>query len=244
MQEQFSFQDLPPILCGDGENYREKYFALYKIYKSSPYIVGDNLKHYDVGIINEFGKSSFLGFQSSAATMHGQLEPDDYFSKSDLEQVLILDNNTITYWLEKYNYYYKFVRSNDADDILTFGKYEGKTVQNIVDADFDYFQFCLREVDRFFCKGKYLIDLSNAGLIFDKETIDGYAKKEIERRSYDHFMQVWEDVMDASAPSSFSSNNDDYEDNYFENPSINQHYDDNLDMNQQGEDYWESQGLW
>ena len=235
----YTLRNPPPILCGDGMQYREKLYAFFDKHKYFPFKVNEDERHCDVGIIEEFGRNQFLSFQIYLDSIYHNLEEGEEFDGSSCDS-LAVSHDEVRFWLNKYNFYYKFVRVHDKDDALTFGKYTGQTVEQVVSEDFNYFQFCLREADRFFCKGKYLIELSNSGYEFDKPTIEGYARKEIERRSYDEFMKLWNYVMEASTPSNPNYGNEDDNDDRYSDVDNNSHYNDNLDMDQQSQEYWDS----
>lgn len=98
--------------------------------------------------------------------------------KAILNQDAYLPDEEEEYWSDAVNHYFKFVRHHKSSSILDFGKYSGKEISWLVENDFDYFEFCIREVDRFFINKDYLIDLSNGVLFFLKMLLQDTRPKE------------------------------------------------------------------
>lgn len=111
----------------------------------------------------------------------------------------------IEHWLSRIKYHWKYARYHEKTSVLSFGKYVGRQIDWVLENGFDYLEYCLREVDRFFLKKTYLLDICNQGCEFHTDTISGYLIKRAEAMAH---LKVWNVVVQAhnSLPSPFNTN--------------------------------------
>ena len=131
-----------------------------------------------------------------------------------------------------------------AESIFTFGKHNGKTLEQVAQCDAPYILWCVRNID------KFLID-KGAFLDFQKKyeksfvTICSPTNDEFERttnfyeateQDLDLLENKWNNYTNQNSSRQYA-NYDHYEDYSVDR---NPFYNDNLDMDQQDQEFWDS----
>ena len=107
----------------------------------------------------------------------------------------------------------------DLDTEFTFGKYQGKTVRQIIDLQPSYFEWCAMNLDHFYISNEVIQEI--------QIIIPNFSISQEGQISLDKKYKIWEDEQD------------DYNDSdSYEDSTDWSNYDDNLDMDQQGFEFW------
>lgn len=221
----FSEDNLPPILSKISQEYLTHLivqdFDVYRL---------NEIERLEAEI-NEYHQLE--NYSSISITQRHMLDlfghGDDWASRE----------HEIEYWIGKADFYFKFCRFNKKDSILSFGKYNGLTLGWVAENDFDYLEYCMRTVDRFFLNRTYLIELCNQNYLFSSETVSDYRVKRTENIAHIKVHNAAVRAHDALNSPYLTYDSDD-DNSWGGNPSSNPYYDDNLDMDQQSQDFWDN----
>ena len=132
----------------------------------------------------------------------------------------------------------EFVNSvvfNGYDSVIGFGRHEGLTVKEIFEIDGTYIEFCMRELGQFYLKSEVIIDLINKGYVFSDETTLKYREKLQDFKSGVYFNNKHIEELESR-----SDYGDDDEDGWGGDVNSNPHYNDDLDMDQQSQEFWDN----
>jgi hypothetical protein len=109
------------------------------------------------------------------------------------------------------------------ESILHFGKYNEKSVKQILEIDSNYLAWCIENLDHFILFPDIIIDNGEKKVSFTENAIKQNVVK------YDEFMN--------EGNSNFYDEEDDESD--YKHPCSSEYYDDNLDWDQQSPDFWD-----
>jgi hypothetical protein len=124
------------------------------------------------------------------------------------------------------------------DTVFDFGKYKGRTVDEVARINAPYILWCARIVDKFLMEESELLAYQRK---YEQsiDTICCYNDGEVER-SYNFYLVTDEDLHQLREK--WENYQNDMEDERDDYPSVrnNPYYNDNLDMDQQDPDFWDS----
>lgn len=145
---------------------------------------------------------------------------------------------------ETHNYYYSSpsidnqslgtfmseVVFNSYNSTIRFGRFSGLTIKQIFDLDKSYLEFCIRELRAFYLTPDVIKDMLECGYVFSGTTTHRYKQK-----LSDYSTGLWlKRLLDAH------EDDEDEADSYSESRSRGSCYNDELDMDQQGQEFWDS----
>jgi hypothetical protein len=131
-----------------------------------------------------------------------------------------------------------------AESIFTFGKHQGKTLEQVAQCDAPYILWCVRNIDKFLIEKDAFLDFQKK---YEKSfvTICSPTNDEFERTT--NFYEATEQDLDLleNKWNNYTNQNSsrqyaDYD--HYEDYSVdrNPFYNDNLDMDQQDQEFWDS----
>lgn len=144
------------------------------------------------------------------------------------------------------------IKLYDFDTIMDFGRFRGNKVSLVFEVDFSYFVFCLREVN-FFCISpnnmKKITEMENYNKKLDPSLLRQFLRRTISEKVIKSNLekyQEWEGQQKNNERSAKDYSSYDEQDNYghgddtaeFDNWSGIEDYNDNLDIDQQGEAFY------
>ncbi len=169
----------------------------------------------DILIAYEFDKSSWAINHTDSGSI------DDFYQYSLIDEFL-----------------YKKV-FNNWESILGFGKYEGRTIRYVYEAESSYLEFCIRELNFFYLTSDIVKSLLSDGYQFSNETVLRYKQKLCDYRAGVWLSNKRDDEADEDYNSGYYSSGDN-EDDWGGNIDSNPYYNDDLDMDQQSQEFWDN----
>lgn len=116
----------------------------------------------------------------------------------------------------------------DFDKLFTFGKYEGKTLRQIIDLQPSYINWCVEALDHFYISEVVIEEIKKINSDF---TLSAEGKQKLKEK-YIRWVNEQEPHKD------YYDDNDYDDSNAFYNQTDWSNYDDGLDMDQQSIEFW------
>lgn len=134
--------------------------------------------------------------------------------------------------------------TNELDSTISFGNYTGKTIQEIIAIDKSYIDWCVENIEDFNVSDavkNYMQEVTN-GIPFNtvdtNNTTDQQNNIEIDEEALNEQLLEFRDEDESSY--SYDDDDDDYDDSSkgWGSSSSWKHYNDDLDMDQQSQEFW------
>ena len=129
---------------------------------------------------------------------------------------------------------------NTYDSELGFGRYEGRTIKQVYEIDRTYLEFCIRELEHFFLSANVINDLVIDNYQFSQETTDNYKQKLCDYKSGVFLLNRRDDDRDDERDEYERTGGGYDEDDWGGDIDNNSHYNDDLDMDQQSQEFWDN----